>query len=141
MAEIETNRDYYGNARFDDTAFQLSGKGQALQRKFVEGYAGQIRSEVERELVLKPGPAIQRTGLPTADAIRSEQSGINSPPIRGATPGPDAATIRDEVARQQGAGRSQIDAVHSELDRLTADAKGASAGAADGVKKWKPSDR
>ena len=27
MAEIDNNRDYYGNVRFDDTAFQLSPKG------------------------------------------------------------------------------------------------------------------
>ena len=31
LAEIEGNRDFYGTARFDDIAFQLSSEGQALR--------------------------------------------------------------------------------------------------------------
>jgi conjugal transfer mating pair stabilization protein TraG len=31
LAEIERNRDFYGNVRFDDVSFQLSPEGQALQ--------------------------------------------------------------------------------------------------------------
>jgi conjugal transfer mating pair stabilization protein TraG len=44
--------------------------------------------------------------------------------------------VHDEVARQQNAGRQQIDAQRNGLGRLTDPAKGASAEAADDVKEW-----
>jgi conjugal transfer mating pair stabilization protein TraG len=54
LAEIERNRDFYGNVRFDDVTFQLSPEGQALQAKFIEGYAEQLRDGIEDRLVLPP---------------------------------------------------------------------------------------
>jgi conjugal transfer mating pair stabilization protein TraG len=39
LIEIERNRDFYGNVRFDDVTFQLSPEGQALQAKFIQSYA------------------------------------------------------------------------------------------------------
>src|SRR5690606_12135940 len=49
-AEIKSNRDYYGNARFDYVTFQLSPEGQALQAKFVESYAEQLRDGIDDRL-------------------------------------------------------------------------------------------
>jgi hypothetical protein len=60
LAEIERNRDFYGNARFDDVTFQLSPEGQALQGKFIESYAEKLRDGIEDKLVLTPGQPISR---------------------------------------------------------------------------------
>lgn len=139
MAEIENNRDYYGDVRFDDTAFQLSPKGQALQRKFVESYAGGIKSEVESELVLPPVTPIGSPSVSTPASVRrSAPLGAVSDP--GELPqGPSPSTIHDEVAGQQGAGRQRIGGARTRLEGITGGAKGASAEAADEVKEWKPS--
>ena len=130
MAEIDNNRDYYRDARFDDTAFQLSAKGQALQRKFVEGYASDVRAEVEDDLVLKPGAPVARAGVRSPSLAPVGDGGIPS------VPSPARSTIHDDVAGRQRVGRQAIDASRSELDIVTRDAKGASAEAADEVKKW-----
>jgi conjugal transfer mating pair stabilization protein TraG len=139
MAEIENNRDYYGDMRFDDTTFQLSPKGQALQRKFVESYAGGIKSEVESELVPPQGPAIPHPAVTTRAGIRANNPLGAVPTVPGLPAAPDPSTVHDEVTRQQGAGRQQIDAQRGRLGQLTGPAKGASAEAADNVKEWKPS--
>lgn len=136
MAEIENNRDYYGDVRFDDTTFQLSPKGQALQRKFVESYAGGIKSEVESELVPPQGSAISRPAVTTQAGIRATAPLGAVPAVPGLPAAPDPSTVHDEVARQQNAGRQQIDAQRNGLGRLTDPAKGASAEAADDVKEW-----
>lgn len=55
LAEIEGNRDFYGPVRFDDVSFQLSPEGQALQAKFIESYAEQLRDGIDDRLVLTTG--------------------------------------------------------------------------------------
>ena len=136
MAEIENNRDYYGDVRFDDTTFQLSPKGQALQRKFVESYAGSIKSEVESDLVLPPVAPIGRPSVSSPASVRaSSQLGVIPAP-GGLPQGPDPTAIHDEVSRQQGAGHQRISGQRSDLQRVTDPAKGASAEAADDVKEW-----
>lgn len=139
MAEIENNRDYYGDVRFDDTTFQLSPKGQALQRKFVESYAGSIRSEVESELTLPPVAPIGSPSISAPASVRASAP-LGAIAAPGALPqGPAPSTLHDEVMGQQGAGRQRISGERSRLEGLTGGAKGASAEAADEVKEWKPS--
>ena len=139
MAEIENNRDYYGDVRFDDTGFQLSPKGQALQRKFVEPYAGGIKSEVESELVLPPITPIGSPSVSTPASVR-RSAPLGAVPEPGGLPqGPLPSTIHDEVVGQQGAGRQRLGGARTRLEGITGGAKGASAEAADEVKEWKPS--
>ncbi len=69
LAEMDQNRDFYGGARFDDTAFQLSPAGQALQGKFIESYAAQVRSGVSEKLTQPPAPPIARTQLQKSHSI------------------------------------------------------------------------
>jgi conjugal transfer mating pair stabilization protein TraG len=138
MAEIETNRDYYGNARFDDTGFQLSTKGQALQRKFIESYADRIKAGVEDQLKLKPSEPF---------VSRSYSNGPTAPQLGTVTPAhqliakdaPTAGSIHDEVAEQQRSGSMRIASEQSVLANLSNDATGASATNAKKPKKWKPS--
>src|SRR5690606_27186979 len=74
LAEIERNRDFYGSVRFDDVAFQLSPEGQALQGKFIESYAQQLRDGIEDRLVLQPGQAVSRPNVDDAEAVRGRAS-------------------------------------------------------------------
>ncbi|MGV3553960.1 MAG: conjugal transfer protein TraG N-terminal domain-containing protein [Croceibacterium sp.] len=134
LAEIERNRDFYGSARFDDTGFQLSPEGQALQAKFVESYAEQLRDGIEDRLVLAPGQAVSRPNISGADAVRSRASVGRSVP--SAIPQVDTGGIHDEVERVQAAGRQRIDTGRNRLDVITKGARGASAEAADDVKEW-----
>lgn len=139
MAEIENNRDYYGDVRFGNTAFQLGLKGQALERKFVECYAGQIKTAVESQLILPPAAPIASPSVSTpANVRRAAPTGAISAP-EALPQGPAPSAIHDEVAGRQRAGTQRIGAARSELDGITAEAKGASAEAADAVKEWKPS--
>ena len=139
MAEIENNRDYYGDVRFDDTTFQLSLKGQALQHKFVESYTGSIKSEVESELVLPVAAPIGSPSISTPASVRASTP-LGAIPAPGRLPqGPAPSSLHDEVVGQQGAGRQRIGGERSRLEGLTGGAKGASAEAADEVKEWKPS--
>lgn len=139
MAEIENNRDYYGDVRFDDTSFQLSPKGQALQRKFVESYAGSIKAEVESELVLPPVAPIGNPSVTTPASVRSSAPLGAIPGPAPLPQGPSPSTIHDEVIGQQSAGRQRIIGERTRLEGLTGGANGASAEAADAVKEWKPS--
>ena len=134
VAEIERNRDFYGSARFDDTGFQLSPEGQALQAKFVESYAEQLRDGIEDRLVLAPGQAVSRPNISGADAVRSRASVGGGVP--SAIPQVDTGGIHDEVERVQAAGRQRIDTGRNRLDAITSGARGASAEAADDVKEW-----
>lgn len=139
MAEIDGNRDYYGDVRFDDTAFQLSPKGQALQHKFVESYADNIRSGVEGELVLPPGAPIGTPSVTNPASVRATAP-LGVIPAPGVLPqGPHPSTIHDEVVGKQGSGQQRISGERSRLEGLTGGARGASAEAADEVKEWKPS--
>ncbi|MDK2767960.1 MAG: conjugal transfer protein TraG N-terminal domain-containing protein [Sphingomonas sp.] len=134
LVEIERNRDFYGSVRFDDVAFQLSPEGQALQAKFIESYAEQLRDGIEGRLVLAPGQPVSRPNVDEAEAVRSRASvGGNIP---SAVPQVNAGGIRDEIERVQSAGRQRIDKQRDRLDAVTKDARGASAEAADEVKEW-----
>lgn len=134
LVEIERNRDFYGSARFDDVAFQLSPEGQALQAKFIESYAEQLRDGIEDRLVLQPGQAVSRPNVDDAEAVRGRASVGGS--ISPAVPQVNASGIRDEIERVQSAGRQRVDEQRDRLNAVTKDARGASAEAADEVKEW-----
>ena len=134
LVEIERNRDFYGDVRFDDVAFQLSPEGQALQAKFIESYAEELRDGIEDRLVLAPGQSVSRPNISGADAVRSRASVAGS--MHSGVPQVDADGIRDEVGRVQAAGRQQIGGTRERLDAVTRGARGASAEAADDVKEW-----
>ncbi|MEI6643699.1 MAG: conjugal transfer protein TraG N-terminal domain-containing protein [Novosphingobium sp.] len=134
LVEIERNRDFYGNARFDDVAFQISPEGQALQAKFVESYAAQVRDGIEDRLVLSPGQAVSRPNISGAGSVRglAQTGGSGS----GTVPKVDVGTIHDEVQRAQAAGRRKIGGSKGRLEAVTSEAQGASAESADDVKEW-----
>ena len=136
MAEMETNRDYYGNERFDDVNFQLSTEGQELQTRFVSGYADRLHDDIEDKLTFPEFAPIQRPSVGSADAVRG------SIPLGGSGSGsvsapPDVDGIRDEVSGAQSRGRKRVGTVQDALQKRTRNARGASAEAADDVKEWK----
>jgi conjugal transfer mating pair stabilization protein TraG len=134
LAEIEGNRDFYGSARFDDIAFQLSPEGQALQGKFIESYAEQLREGIDDRLVLTTGQPISRPAIKGANSVRARahiDGGVSVD-----VPEVDTVTIKDEVQRTQAGGRQTIGGSRSSLNAVTKGAKGASAEAADDVKEW-----
>jgi conjugal transfer mating pair stabilization protein TraG len=134
LAEIESNRDYYGNARFDDVTFQLSPEGQALQAKFVESYAEQLRDGIDDRLVLATGLPVSRPVISSAGSVRSraQTDGGGS----GSVPRVGAGDLHEEVQRAQAVGRQRISGPTGRLDAVTKGAQGASAEAADEVKEW-----
>ena len=133
VVEIERNRDFYGNVRFDDLNFQLSPEGQALQGKFVGSYAEQLRDGIQDRLVLSPGQPISRTGISSAADVRgrAQLGGGGSGKVPQVDPGP----LHQEVQRTQDTGQQTIRSSKGRLDAITKSAKGASAQAADDVKK------
>lgn len=134
LAEIESNRDFYGNARFDDVTFQLSSEGQALQAKFIESYAEQLRDGIDDRLVLVPGQSVSRPAVSGAGSARGRaQSGGGG---SGSIPRVGADGLHEEVQRAQAAGRQKITGSRGRLDAITKGAQGASAEAADDVKEW-----
>ncbi|MCM0001276.1 MAG: conjugal transfer protein TraG N-terminal domain-containing protein [Erythrobacter sp.] len=134
LAEIEGNRDFYGNARFDDIAFQLSPDGQALQGKFIESYSEQLRDGIEDRLVLPAGQSISRPSISGPGSVRGRaQIGGG---VSADVPKVETVTINDEVQRAQAGGRQKIEGPRSRLEAITKGAKGASAEAADDVKEW-----
>ena len=134
LAEIESNRDFYGNARFDDITFQLSPEGQALQAKFIESYAEQLRDGIDDRLVLAPGLPVSRPAISSADLVRGQaQTGGGG---SGSVPRVGADGLHEEVQRAQAAGRQKITGSRRRLDAITMGAQGASAEAADEVKEW-----
>jgi conjugal transfer mating pair stabilization protein TraG len=134
LAEIERNRDFYGNVRFDDVAFQISPEGQALQAKFVENYAGQVRDRIEDRLVLALGQAVSRPNISGVGSVRGR--GQTSGGGSGAVPKVDAGNIHEEVQSAQAAGHQAIIGSAGRLQAITKGAQGASAGSADDVKEW-----
>lgn len=137
LGEIERNRDYYGNARFDDIDFQLGAQGQALQARFIDGYADELRSDIQDQLVLSPGQPIERPNVASASDVRGK-SAVGSAGNREATnPEIDNGKIRDEVGQAQQSGKARIETVRSYLGKVTKSADGASEEAADAVKEWK----
>lgn len=134
LAEIESNRDFYGNARFDDVTFQLSPEGQALQAKFIESYAEQVRDGIDDRLVLASGLPVSRPAISSAGSVRGRaQTGGGG---SGSVPRAGAGDLREEVQRAQAAGRQKITGSRGRLDAITKGAQGASAEAADDVKEW-----
>ncbi|MXO72092.1 conjugal transfer protein TraG N-terminal domain-containing protein [Alteraurantiacibacter buctensis] len=134
LAEIESNRDFYGNARFDDVTFQLSPEGQALQAKFIESYAEQLRDGIDDRLVLAPGLPVSRTAISSAGSVRGRaQTGGGG---SGSVPRVGAGDLHEEVQRARAAGRQKITGSRGRLDAITEGAQGASAEAADDVKEW-----
>ncbi|MFZ5665742.1 MAG: conjugal transfer protein TraG N-terminal domain-containing protein [Pseudomonadota bacterium] len=134
LVEIERNRDFYGNVRFDDVTFQLSPEGQALQAKFVERYSEQLRDGIEDRLVLAPGKPISRPTTSGAGSVRGRAQIDGSG--YGAVPQVDPGNIHEEVERAQTTGRQRIHGSRGRLDAVTKGAQGASAEAADDVKEW-----
>ena len=134
LVEIERNRDFYGNVRFDDLTFQLSPEGQALQGKFIESYAEQLHDGIEDRLVLTPGQPISRSSVTGPGSVQGRaQIGVG---VSGDVPQVDPGSIHDEVLRAQDAGRLRIRGSRSRLDTVTRGAQGASAESADEVKEW-----
>ena len=134
LAEIESNRDFYGTARFDDVTFQLSPEGQALQAKFIESYAEQLRDGIDDRLVLVTGQPVSRPTVSGAASVRGRsQTGGGNP---GSVPQSGAGDIHEEVQRAQATGRQRISGYRGRLDAATKGAQGASAEAADDVKEW-----
>lgn len=134
LAEIESYRDFYGPVRFDDVSFQLSPEGQALQARFIESYAEQLRDGIDDRLVLTTGQPVSRPAISDASAVRRRaQIGEGG---AGAIPEVVVGSIDVEVQRAQSAGRQTIGSSKSRLDAVTKGAKGASTEAADGVKGW-----
>ena len=134
LAEIESNRDYYGNARFDDVTFQLSAEGQALQAKFVESYAEQLRDGIDDRLVLATGLPVSRPAISSAGSVRGRAHTGGG--ASGSVPRVGAGDIHEEVQRAQASGRQKIAGSRARLDAITKGAQGASAEAADDVKEW-----
>jgi len=134
LAEIESNRDFYGTARFDDVTFQLSPEGQALQAKFIESYAEQLRDGIDDRLLLVPGQPVSRPAISSAVSVRGRaQTGSGK---SGSVPRVGAGDLHEEVQRAQAAGRQKIAGSEGRLDAITKGAQGASAEAADDVKEW-----
>jgi conjugal transfer mating pair stabilization protein TraG len=134
VGEIERNRDFYRDARFDDIAFQLSAEGQALQAKFIESYAEELRNQIEDRLVLAPGEAIARPTLAGSGDVRSRVNVSGTVQQVGPHEAPDS--IRDEVERARADGHRAIGSMKDQLNSVTRDASGASAKNADDVKVW-----
>jgi conjugal transfer mating pair stabilization protein TraG len=112
----------------------VSPEGQALQAKFIESYAEQLRDGIDDRLVLTGGQLISRPSISGATSVRARaQIGADG---QASVPQVDAGGIQDEVQRAQSAGRQRIGSSRSGLDAVTRGAKGASAEAADDVKEW-----
>jgi len=135
MAEIESNRDYYGPVRFDDIEFQMSARGQQLQSRFVESYADRLQDDIEADLSLPDFAAVSRPGIGSAGQVRARGAvgSVGGPSMPDA---PDRSDITDEVERVRQQGRGRIGTVRGYLDRQTQGATGASEEAADEVKEW-----
>lgn len=137
LGEMERNRDFYGNARFDDIDFQLSAEGQALQARFVDSYADTLRDGIEDQLVLVPGKPVSKPNLLSAAEVRGNSKvGTGGGGIPSTSIAP-SGSIREEVNRAQQSGRQRIDTIRDYLEGTTKGAQGASEESADAVKEWK----
>ncbi len=131
LAEMDRNRDFYGSARFDDTAFQLSPGGQALQAKFVESYASQVRNGVADRLILPKGAAVVPPSPFKSGPVVAARSSRSERPT-----GPNVQSLHGEVQQAESRGQRAIGTAHDNLENVTKEARGASAKAADDVKDW-----
>lgn len=137
LGEIERNRDYYGNARFDDIDFQLGAQGQALQARFINGYADELRSDIQEELVLTQGQPVARPNVSSASDVRGKSAVGTAGNQASISPDIDNENIRDEVGQAQQSGKARIETVRNYLGSVTKSANGASEESADAVKEWK----
>ena len=135
LAEIERNRDFYGNVRFDDVAFQLSPEGQALQAKFIESYAEQLRDGIEDRLVLAPGQPVSRPDISDAEAVRSRASSAEAICLQRAAGGCRRHSRRSATRLRRPVASGSADRESASMPSPR-DAQGASAEAADDVKEW-----
>ena len=135
MAEIDANRDYYGQARFDDIDFQMSAQGHQLQSRFVESYADGLNDEITGELVLPDGAPVTRPNVGSASGVRGS---VRLGGVLSSLEEPSNARdeIAGDVSQRQSEGSRSIEQRRGKLDRTTGDARGASAEAADDVKEW-----
>ena len=135
MREIDRNRDYYGISRFDDIEFQLSSEGRALQARFIDSYAEELRDDIEGRLVLASGRPVSRPSVSSPGSVRAgaQVGGGGGGTIPDA---PDIQPIQDEVSRAQLRGSQAVDKARGRLDRTTRGARGASSERADDVKEW-----
>ena len=137
LGELEANRDFYGNARFDDIDFQLSAKGQELQARFVQGYADRLHDEIENNLTLPKFAPVAKPSATGPDSLR-RSAGVTSVPAppAGSRDIVAAKSIATEVGKAQENGKRRVGVVRGNLSAGTSDARGASAEAADAVKEW-----
>lgn len=136
MAEIEANRDYYGPVRFDDIEFQMSSRGQQLQSRFVESYAGQLQEDIEGDLSLSSFSPVSRPSIGNAGQVRA-RGAVGSASGPAMPEAPDRSGIADEVDRARRQGQERIGIVRGYVDRQTQGATGASEEAADAIKEWR----
>lgn len=130
LAELDRNRDFYGSARFDDTAFQLSPAGQAMQSKFIESYADKLRDDVSGDLALPSAPPLAQPdtrGVRQVSASKASGRQSRLPNVEG---------IHSSVEQVQMRGRRTIETQRSSLEALTKDATGVSADRAMRVNEW-----
>jgi conjugal transfer mating pair stabilization protein TraG len=135
MTEIDANRDYYGQARFDDIDFQMSAQGQQLQARFVESYADGLNDEIASELVLPDAAPVARPNVGSASGVRRSVQ-LGGAPSSIGDPSDGREEIARDVSQRQREGSRSIEQRRGRLDRTTRDARGASAEAADDVKEW-----
>jgi conjugal transfer mating pair stabilization protein TraG len=136
LGEIERNRDYYGQARFDDIGFQLSAQGQELQARFIEQYADKLHEDIADDLVLTHGKPVAKTGFSSPSIVRKSASFEPAGDLPRTGIGVDVQSIGKEVEAAQTAGRKRIGIVRGHLQGLTKGAQGATESAADDVKEW-----
>lgn len=137
LSEMDANRDYYGSARFDDVAFQLSPQGQELQARFVSGYADRLHDQIDDKLTLPEFTPVQRPTIngssdvhgPTAGSAGGTDTDHRELAI-------DVEAIGEEVRGKQSRGSRRIDRVGDGLKDKTRSARGASAESADEIKEW-----
>ena len=134
LAEIESNRDFYGSARFDDATFQLGAKGQALQVRFIESYAAELREGMKDRLILEKGQRAPHSGAAMPGAIPERSGAVTQ--RRGSAAAEPGAGLKSEVDQARSEGRRKLDAARRDLERVTDPARGASGEAADAVKEW-----
>jgi conjugal transfer mating pair stabilization protein TraG len=134
LAEIERNRDFYGNVRFDDVTFQLSPEGQALQAKFIEELCRAASRRDRGSPRTDPGTAVCRARhfrrwICSRASLSRWRGSLKS---RRWTPGHSRrSSARAGVPVASGSADPE-----GRLDAVTKGAQGASAEAADDVKEW-----
>ena len=140
LAEIERNRDFYGSVRFDDVNFQLSAAGQALQAKFVDSYADNLRDEIGDKLVLAPGAGVSRPAVSSGNSVPAHSSVSGGASPVGAPVHVDVTDLKEEVGAARSSGHRRVGQAHAGLQRVTDGARGASADITDQVKEWPSPD-